>query len=311
MKKIIVGLVLFLIVIGIVKILENKGVISATSIMPRKEQSISTSTASVAVNFLDIGQGDATLLVFSNNEELLVDCAKDAIILSALSRVRGWHDREIDYLVVSHPDADHYAGCIDVLERYRIKKIFLTGYQKNSGPLWSAFIAKVREVESQGTIIEKITEPKKMQIAGIDVHFLYPDHDTSVDPRVPGVAAVESNNTSIVIKVSVGANDVLLTADTEIPLENYLVKKYGSEIGAEILKVGHHGSLSSTDDELLAAVRPEYCVISVGRDNAYGHPVQRVLKRLERHGCKILRTDEQGDILFSVSDQAIIYEQAL
>ncbi len=313
MKKIILGLIIFLAIIGIVKVLEYKQIITWELKFPEVVQEQITpatnSTTTAQVYFLDIGQGDATLIVFPNKEEMLVDCAKDAVILSALSRVRRWNDRTIDYLVVSHPDADHYAGCIDVLERYEIKKIILTGYQKNSGQLWTTFMDTVKQAEARGTVVEYISAQTTLKFNGIAVNFLYPDHNVAEDPRVPQSSSIDSNDTSIVIKLSAGSNDILLTADAELPLETYLATKYAPVLEAELLKVGHHGSLTSSDEKFLQVVNPEYCIISSGAGNSYGHPVPRVLKRLERYKCQILRTDQAGDILFSLSAQGIVYEK--
>lgn len=312
MKKLGIFLSAAFLLIALIKILEIKGIITWEFKIPTQVQekitpsNISTSTAKLY--FLDIGQGDATLIVFPNQEEMLIDCAKDAIVLSALSRVRHWHDRTIDYLLVSHPDADHYAGCIDVLERYDVKKIVLTGYQKNNGQLWNTFLEKVEAAKAKGTIVEYVTAPEKWQISGIDVDFLYPVHNVAIDPRVPHTNSIESNDTSLIIKISAGNKDVLLTADAELPLETYLAKIYREKLQAEVLKVGHHGSLTSSGEEFLNSVQPEYCVISAGKNNSYGHPALRVVKRLERYQCQILRTDQVGDILFSLSAESVKYE---
>ncbi len=312
MKKLLSILLVLLLLIGIVRFLESKKIITVTFARPKIEDikvgDTSTQDKPAQVYFLDVGQGDATLVVFPNGEELLVDCARDAVVLSALSRVRHWNDRTLDYLIVTHPDSDHYAGCIDVLSRYTVKKIFLTGYEKNSGPLWTSFMNKVHEAEASGSVVEKITTAQNFVIAGVTTTILYPDHDVARDPRIPKTNVVESNDTSMVVKLSAGTNDILLTGDTEAPLENYLVSKLGGGLEAELLKVGHHGSLTSSSDLFLNAVAPKYCLISVGKDNAYGHPAPRVLKRLERHNCQVLRTDQQGDILFSLSPSQLQYE---
>lgn len=251
------------------------------------------------IHFLDVGQGDATLVQFADGQEMLVDCGRDAIVLSALSRVRRWQDRELDYVVVTHPDADHFAGCIDVLQRYRVKKIYLNGFDKERSDLWQSFLDKVREAEI-------VTSTRRLEIAGAAVEFLYPDHNLANDHRIPGTTKTESNDTSIVMRLEVGEQKILLTGDMEEPLENYLIKKYAANLKARVLKVGHHGSISSSGEKFLQAVGASYCIISVGAGNTYGHPSHRVLSRLERTGCSILRTDELGDILLSITASQIV-----
>lgn len=298
MKKIIISGLVFLGCIGLVWYLEQCQIITWRLTLPKassvvqEEPAVATST--IAVHFLDIGQGDATLLVMPDQTEVLVDCARDGIILPALSRVRAWNDRTLDYLIVTHPDSDHFGGCIDVLQQYQVNHILLTGFQKNGGGLWAAFMKQASaETNAQ---IERVTSTQSLPFSSGQWEILYPNHDVSRDPRIPSTSVVESNDTSIVLKVTGAKNSVLLTGDMEAPLEHYLVTARGEQLQSTILKVGHHGSDSSSSQEFLDQVRPQTCVISAGKNNSYGHPTTRVLKRLERTGCQILRTDVSGDI---------------
>lgn len=258
------------------------------------------------VDFLDIGQGDATLIEFSNQEQMLVDCALDSRVLEALGRVMSPLDRTIDYLVLTHPHKDHYGGCVDVLRRFEVKHIILSGYHDQHSSYYQEFS---RAVDSEGASIQNLETEEKLNIGSSTLHFLYPDHSLVQSSGVPGDdREVGTNNTSVVFLLTTGEIDLLMTGDAEAELEQYLVEKYGSRLDVEILKAGHHGSPTSSLDEFLALVTPLHTVISAGVDNEYGHPSLRVLNRLKRINSAVWRTDTQGDILIRVEDQKIYVE---
>lgn len=251
------------------------------------------------ITFLDIGQGDATYMKFENGEDMLVDCAIDGRILEALGRVMDWNDRVIDYLVVTHPDLDHYGGCEEVMNRFEVKQVVYNGLKKEDSKLWQSFnVASHAEGE-----YTEITGLKDWIIASTTLQFLYPDHEIAIDSKIPGLKKdTGSNDTSIVLKVLHGNTSVLLMADAEGPLEKYLGETYGEDMDVDILKLGHHGSDTSSGEDFLETVTPSDAIISAGIDNNYGHPSRRVLKRLERVSSTIWRTDEQGDIVVTIDE---------
>lgn len=297
MKKIIIFFIISLVVIGLIFVLETKGIIVWRWDFTKKP------SPNLEVAFMDIGQGDAELLKFPGGKTMLVDCGKDAAILSALGRNLPWSKRDLDYLVITHPHADHFGGCLDVLARFKVHHIYVNGYTAEQGTLLANFFQAVKNeerVDDAETIILKT--PQTLEIGSSTLHFFYPDHDLSHDPRVPGSAApLDTNDTSVVIKVSYGTQDILLTGDMEIPLEQYLVQQNSINLQSEILKVGHHGSDSSSGEEFISAVQPKFCVISSGQGNSYGHPHGSTVRRLERMGCEVLRTDQRGDILMNIT----------
>jgi competence protein ComEC len=247
------------------------------------------------VSFLDVGQGDATLIQFNNGEQMLVDCGKDRKILSRLGQTLPFYDRSIDYLLVTHPDLDHYGGCIDVLRNYTIKQIVLNGHRKQD-----LFYEKFEHaIKDEGAIIKIIHTPEVWKIASSTLEFLSPDQTLMM-----GVGADDSNNYSIVFRLTNATSSFLFTADMEMPLENALLNKYCIStstfscpaLEAYTLKVGHHGSDTSSGENFLKAVKAEEGIISVGK-NTYGHPSLRVLHKLERAKVKMFRTDQAGDIV--------------
>jgi len=246
------------------------------------------------ITFFDIGQGDATLISFPNGEQMLIDCAKDARVLSALGRALFFSDRTIDYLVVTHPDLDHYGGCTDVLDRFSILNLVTNGVESNLSLQWQAFLEAVNLEQANKVWIKKETEWK---FGSTTIHFIYPNKDL---PK-----GVSDNNSSIAFIVSLGEKDVLFLGDVEAEVEKYLIGEYPAELDVEVLKVAHHGSKNSTLSEFLNVVTPEQAIISVGAENSYGHPHARVLRRLQRIGAQIWRTDISGDILLEMDEENI------
>jgi competence protein ComEC len=247
-------------------------------------------------SFLDIGQGDAAYIEFENGQDALVDCGKDRRVLSALGRRMRFFDRQIDYLIVTHPDLDHYGGCVDVLKRFTVKHIVTNGGRKTYDDFWKAFSAQAEKERAAYTEIDK---EQSWEIGSTTVHFLYPDRPVA---KISG--DVETNNKSIVFLLQHGARRVLFTGDAEKELEEYLIEKYGNLLDSDMLQVGHHGSPSSSEQPLVDAVSPANAVISVGKENRYGHPSLRVVRRLERAGASVWRTDTRGDIIMEYDNDS-------
>ena len=285
------------------------------------------------VTFFNIGQGDAALINFGDGQKMLVDCGPNRQILSKLGKYLPFYRRDLDYLLVTHPDLDHYGGCVDVLKRYKVKNIIFNGRGKAHDKYWQEWNKTMRQENAE---LEIINGYSQKNIAGAVLTFLSPDAGLNL-----ALKNDDNNNYSIVFKLENKDRSYLFTGDMEEPLENALVHKYcsttstlfktptpptpsraegdnisllprGSErelpravfscptIQANVLKVGHHGSDSSSGEEFLKLVAPTWAVISSGLNNKYGHPSFRVLKKLERVGAKILRTDEKGDIILPV-----------
>jgi len=245
------------------------------------------------VTFFDIGQGDAALIEFETGEQMLVDCGKDKKILSKLGKALPFYDREIDYLLITHYDSDHYGGCTDVLRRYKIKKVVDNGLKKKGDPYFIDFDHYLQN-EKAGYIPGKAG--LTWQIGQESIQFFSPSEEYGLDPS-------DHNEHSLVFKLTKGDKDWLFMGDAGIPLEKKIMEKYCGE-GAicplrdvEVLKAGHHGSDTSSSEEFLELIQPKETVISVGK-NSFGHPSLRILRKLERVGSKVLRTDLDRDIIY-------------
>lgn len=236
-----------------------------------------------SVVFFAVGQGDSALINFSNGQKMLVDCGPDNIVLSKLGRWLPFYDRTIDYLVVTHPDLDHYGGCIDVARRYNIKNIIENGDTKDDD-YWRTW-EKIKKSENvQNTII---SAEKRLDFGTEQINFLFPTNTVQL----------EGNNRSLVFNLRSSGFGVLFVGDAEYELEKRFIMSYPSSIlHVDYFKIGHHGSDSSTSDEWLSVVRPKVAIVSVGK-NSFGHPSLRVVRKLERNGVDIWRTDKKGDII--------------
>jgi len=264
-------------------------------------QSANRDSDSVLVTFLDVGQGDASFIDFTNGEQMLVDCAQDSRILSVLGRVMKFYDNEIDYLVVSHPDLDHYGGCQDVLRRFDVKHIITNGFDKDYDSAWRSFKQAIVDEGAEWKIIDG---ESNLEISNSEIKFLYPDHPLMSDASVPESGkAVNSNYTSIIFELAYKNKKVLFVGDAGEEEEDYIVKKYGNALDVDVLKVGHHGSYKSSSDAFLKLVTPQVSVISVGANNSYGHPSNRTLVRMGRVSSTIYRTDIDEDVVVEIGDE--------
>lgn len=263
---------------------------------------VASTTPKLTINFLDIGQGDASLIQFPNGEKMLVDCAVDSRILPALGRTLDFYDRTIDYLVITHPDLDHYGGCVDVLNRFQVKNIIYNGLQKDHDSFWQVFW---QAVQAEGAKYYLLDNELSLNIASSSLDFIFPDQPVANIQKTIKSTDKGDNNSSIVFVLNYFGKKVLFTGDAPVEVEKHLLDNFGNKISADILKVGHHGSSGSSLISFLEKVNPAYAIISVGKGNRYGHPSLRVLKRLERVGTNILRTDEGGDVVCELGSEVV------
>lgn len=242
------------------------------------------------VYFLDVGQGDSIFVDFKGNQ-VLIDGGPDNKVLQELGRVMPFNDRSIDLVVLTHPDADHINGLIEVLERYDVTNV-LENFLENHN---TAVYRKWNELKTEAIV----TQTEHGQIidlgSGAYLKVIYPTTDSARQSK--------TNNNSIVTMLVYGENELLLTGDTEAKIERELVGR-GIDIDADFLKVAHHGSKTSTTAEFLDFVTPEVAFIQLGENNRYGHPHPTVLERLESRGIKYYRTDIDGTIELLMSSQS-------
>jgi competence protein ComEC len=244
------------------------------------------------IDFLDVGQGDAIFIQAPNGNQILLDAGPNKKVLSELGKVMPFYDRKIDLIIESHPDNDHIAGLISVFERYKVGAIM------DSGVVADTPVYKELENEIKNTGTRKILATRGMRVNMGDGVYL--------DVLLPVVnnSNLSSHNGMVVLKLNYGDNSFLLAGDMESKMEKYLLT-IDKNIKSDVLKIGHHGSKTSTSEAFLGYVSPQYAVISVGADNRYGHPHQEILDRLNQFGIPILRTDQQGRIKITSNGETL------
>lgn len=252
--------------------------------------------AGLVVHFLDVGQGDAILLQLPNGQAMLVDAGPDEAGPAVVSYLQKQGVERIDYLVATHPHADHIGGMDEVIRAFEIGKVYMPRVTANT----ASFERLLLTLKAKGL---KIT-PAKAGVTvlaedGLKVSFLAPC----------GSRYEELNDWSAVVKASYGKTSFLLTGDAEAESEREMLSS-GADLRADVLKIGHHGSSSSTSWAFLKAVSPKYAVISVGAGNDYGHPHRETLEKLAAAGVKVYRTDRDRTVVF-VSDGESLSIKAL
>lgn len=252
-----------------------------------------TQKNNLKIIFLDVGQGDAILIQTEDNKNILIDGGPDKGIIYKLDQYIPFYQRQIDLMILTHPDPDHLNGLVEVLKRYRVERVFYNGVE-DSDLSYKEFL---REIEEKKIKNEIVWFGKNFEFGNGKIEVLYPFENLS------GKNFKNDNEASIVFKFIYGKIDILFTGDATQNVEKKLIAK-GIDLSANVLKVAHHGSKGSSGLEFLERVRPIYSVISVGQ-NKFGHPSLRVLKNLEKIKTKILRTDQLGDIIFETDGEGL------
>tara|TARA_B100000508_G_scaffold123897_1_gene106869 strand:- start:1880 stop:2734 length:855 start_codon:yes stop_codon:yes gene_type:complete len=248
------------------------------------------------VSFLDVGQGDAIYIVTPDGYELLIDGGPDVSVLSELAKRRSFFDRRIDMVVATHPDSDHISGLVDILKRFEVDYIVESDVEHDT-PVAVAF-NKAAGAEGARLITAQAGQVIKLG-ASTTVRILSPQGDTS---------NWRSNTASIILQIEYGGVKLMLTGDAPKSIEDWLVTEHGETLESEVLKLGHHGSDTSTSDSFLEMVDPEYTIVSASADNRYGHPHREVVARVNERGISMLETSEMGSITF-VSDGVSVWQE--
>ena len=248
-------------------------------------------TDQLDVNVFDVGQGDAIFIETPDNFQILIDGGPDKSILGELGEVMGFWDRNINAVVLTHPHADHVGGLVEVLRRYKIEKIYMTGVVHTSSD-YIEFLNTIKEKDINIHIVDSAFDLELDN--GIDLEFLYPLESYA------GLKVDNLNNTSIVNRLVYNNSAVLFMGDLEAEGEEELILSE-ADLAAEVLKAGHHGSATSSHLEFLEVVNPDVALISCGIDNTFHHPSMRTINRMERLGIEILRTDELGRVSLTSS----------
>ncbi len=253
------------------------------------------------VHVIDVGQGDAIALRTPRGRWVIVDAGRtwqggDAGRRAVVPYIRR-RGGEVALFVLSHPDADHVGGAPSVLDALRPSLWWDPGFVHGSGVYRDALAV----AERRGVMWQRVVAGDSLDLDGVLLRVLGPDSAWMAGQDNP-------NDASVILMVEHGAVRMLMTGDAEVAQEAWLVERYGASLNATILKVGHHGSRTSSTDAFLDAVQPQIALISVGAGNTYGHPSPSVMDALRARQVDILRTDRDGAIVVRSNGRAVHLE---
>lgn len=251
------------------------------------------------VVFLDVGQGDAIYIEAPNGKQMLIDGGLDAKLLSSLAKVMPFADRSIDVVLITHPDQDHIGGLPLLLDNYKVSNIIENGASSDS-KVSASLENKILKKKINKVIARRgmkiILDPKR----NIYFDILFPDRD---------ISKFETNDASIVGKLVYGNQVFMMTGDASKYTENLIEwNESDKTLKSNVLKLGHHGSRTSSSQLWLEKVNPEIAVISVDKNNKYGHPHKDVLDRLNFLNIPYLTTYDKGNIVFETDGESLIYK---
>ncbi len=243
---------------------------------------------------LDVGQGDGIFIESPTGTQVMFDGGPPRSVLGPLARIISPFDKSIDALIITNPDVDHIGGFLDILKNYQV------GLVLESGALTDSKIYQSLKEEIKKQNILNILAKKGMRLNmgdGVVIDILFPDRN---------VSAWATNDGSVVARLSYGNTTIMLTGDSTLKTEKIILSENSkTQLKSTILKVGHHGSRTSSSPSFIKAVSPQYALISNSKNNNYGHPHQETLDILTQFGAKILRTDLLGTIVMKCDTMKI------
>lgn len=248
----------------------------------------------VSVHFIDVGQGDCELVELPDNKYMLIDAGDNGAEDAVLSYLDKEGVKKIDYLVATHPHADHIGGMEEVIKKYDIGEIYMPKKESTS----MTFEKMIDAIDKKNLSIHIAEAGKNIfDYSDVRADFLAPQKDYD-----------DLNNVSAVVKLKCEDKSFLFMGDAESRAELDILSG-GEDVSCNVLKVGHHGSTTSSSEQFLEKARPEYAVISCGKGNKYGHPHKETLDKLKQIHANVLRTDEMGTIIIKTDGHNLQVER--
>ncbi len=246
-----------------------------------------TGTQKLKVSFLDVGQGDAIFIQTPSGKSMLIDGGPNNNILAKLANEMSYFDNDIDVIEETHPDADHITGLIPVLEKFNVKQIILSKAESDT-KIYDDLNSHIKNEQAETHIAQSGDVIDFHD--GVIVKIIYPASNYIVKKN-------DTNDASVSVEVIYGDESFLLTGDLPSTEEQKLIRG-GLRKNITVYKAGHHGSKYSSGELLLTYIKPEYAIISAGKDNKYGHPNPEAVERLQKYSKEILSTIDRGTISF-------------
>lgn len=261
---------------------------------------VANSTSSLLmVSFLDIGQGDALYIRAPNGNDVLIDGGPDDNVLRKIREVTSVADNHVSLIIATHPDKDHIAGLIPIFENFSVDYYVHTEIASKTSFDESLMDQVAQEPQLISVLARSGQRIILDQSAGVYIDILFPDQDTS--------HFSDTNEASIIIQLTYDQQKFLLTGDAPSSVEYSLIERYEKILPSNVLKLGHHGSKTSSSEFFLKAVQPTFAIVSAGKNNRYNHPSPEVLERVENviPDSQVFSTAVLGTITFETDGQTI------
>lgn len=249
------------------------------------------------LNFLDVGQGDSILIQTPEGHNVLIDGGPRSVVLEELSETLPFFNKKIDFMVLTHPHSDHLEGLVEVIKRYEVDAVLITGVQY-SNHYYEEFLKDLYILDESDAIDLFIAQADlDFRVGSLFFDTIYPFYSLA------GETVKNLNNSSIAMRVLYQDEDgqmhkIMLTGDCEVEVEEEILKS-GFEISAEIFKAGHHGSKTASSFDFVSGVDPSIVVIQCGNENKFGHPHAETLRTFSQIGIQeIYRNDLDGRVEF-------------
>lgn len=276
---------------------------SKSSVTTSEENPLINVDGNLQIHFIDVGQADS-ILIKQDNNYMLIDGGnnEDGDMLVKYLKEQGVE--KLDYIIATHPHEDHIGGLDDVLNEFDTDLVLMPDKITTTKTFEDFLLAiknrqDVKNKNGENVTLKKVPKLEEKYNLGNASFVIYAPNSSSYD---------ELNNYSIVIKLSFGNNAFLFTGDAEKLSEKEMLDK-NYDLKADVLKIGHHGSSTSTSDEFLEAVSPKYAVLSVGEDNSYNLPKKTVMDKFKNNNIPVYRTDEQGTIILNSDGTNITFNK--
>ena len=243
----------------------------------------------VSVHYIDVGQGDS-IFIQSGNSTMLIDAGENDKGDQVVAYLKSQGVEQLDYVIGTHPHSDHIGGLDTVINNFPVKQVMLPKVTHTT----KTYEDVLKAVQKQGL---KVTVPNvgdTYQLGELGITVISPGEDYGDEP----------NNWSLGVVAKYKEVSFLMSGDAEVDAEQWMVE-HNNDISATVLKLSHHGSSTSSSQQFLDAVNPQYVIISLGKDNKYGHPHKEVMERLEKMNVPIYRTDTMGTIVVSTDGENI------
>lgn len=260
--------------------------------------------ADLEIHFIDVGQGDCSLIMWEG-ASMLIDCGERDYAETVKKYLKKQGVKKLDYIIATHPHSDHIGGMGDIISEFEVGKVIAPRVSEDMTPTTKTYERFLQALKD-----------KSLKLTAAKPDTTYTLSSTAVSaaekspPKFEVLAPVKDyddlNNYSVVIKLTYGTTSYLFTGDAEKEAELDILEN-GADVDADVLKVGHHGSSTSSCDEFYEAVSPEICVIQCGEGNSYGHPHKETIDTINSSGAKVYRNDTDGTVIvYSDGDEIFV-----